>query len=155
MNETSRQWAQATLSNLRNTTQHYSQREKESLRIAYVENAFVTVPALCKTEEQEADFRAQTDLLISFLPLLTPSNKVSTDAYMRQLLQYKYYLKRKFRLLTKGQYRSTWFAIGLAIGVSYGVLWKNLALGISLGLAVGLLVGNYLDGKAAREQRQL
>ncbi len=93
--------------------------------------------------------REYTDLIIYHIEntdkFSKPRSKQEIKSYYRDTGSIISHLQSKHKLVSEGQYMSTYMCIGLAIGAALGTIFDYVELGVPIGLCLGLAIGTAID----------
>lgn len=164
MSGISKDWTTEKLERLRTISKNYSIQEKEKIKLQYLENLLVRLPAL---EINENDILI--DELVAVIDSLPHDfEELIYGSYLSKFNDLEYLMRKRFNLIPHKSHRiktinSFSFAsiigyifTGVVVYFSFLLLKKPifvLAIGAPLGIVVSKLVGIYLDKKAAKENR--
>jgi len=78
--------------------------------------------------------------------------------FKRKLSSFTKYLQEKLSLVTEGYYTALGMTFGVALGVAFAPMLERqigISMNMGIGLIIGVVIGQYLDNKAAKENRVL
>ncbi|TDQ11782.1 hypothetical protein [Pedobacter metabolipauper] len=146
-------WAVEQLAILENKTSALTEKERKALGADFIAGALQKVPVKINNQTELEIFQSETAQLISQIPLLNTTGRISDPVFSKLLSAYKASIRKKYKLVAKGYYMIMWMPLGVAISLSWGVALGNIALGIPLGIGIGMAIGAGLDRKAEKEGR--
>ena len=122
------------------------------LRVARRVDDFSPECGNCQLFQQEITGLVQD---LGFM-LQTPNpGKEERKRYSKAINNIVKHLQKEHHLVSDGQNRGIWTAVGVGIGTALGVALENPGIGTALGVVIGLAMGNYMDKKAKREDKMI
>ena len=120
------------------------------LRIAKRVEDFTSICGECQLSQQ--DITKLTQDLGYLLQMPNPS-KETRKSYFKTIDNIVKHLQKKHKLVTEGQNKGKWIAIGMGVSAAIGAALDNPGIGAGIGIAIGIAIGNYMDKKAKEEGR--
>lgn len=146
-------WKNETLQRIAAKGQQYDAKDRESLKIDFLERALLHVAPLIQYFADLELFRKAFDACIERIPAHKDVKLAEHNAYLKQIGKLQKALKSKYNLIPKNYFIRLWIPLGVAIGAGWGVAFKNIGLGMGTGIALGVAIGVSFDRKAQKEGR--
>ena len=155
-------WSEEIKEVLKTKTENYSIQERENVCVEYLKNLLEKIDS--GTIDETEELKSKIEYVVNEMPNKIGEKTISYKTkHLNEITNLQTYIEEKFNFIKKGRFRSRYmligFSLGMLLGLPFGVaigkIGLSLLIGWPIGMIIGLFVGNYLDKKAAAENRSL